>query len=281
MTSSTNAAPRPCVQQRARRHGEDGIHGKGGIVESATCRIYSVLSGSNPTLSAIFARAARSMAARAAFRLRATRVPLVALGTNPTLSAISIPQISSHSVPIRPSIDDRDEQSALLVEPPHLGVFGVLAGVPRRSQVAPGFDLKPIAFPPHGHATPCTIDVLDRPAVSDDATDRSAVRTDVIGLGTHSALEVPLNRELQEGRRHRFAQNGGPLEGLTDRQGSRDVHAWLRRIGVTRQTVNAIELGKYSPSLEVAFRIAAVFRVPLDQVFQYDGDRTASEKKKV
>jgi putative transcriptional regulator len=53
------------------------------------------------------------------------------------------------------------------------------------------------------------------------------------------------------------------------------------KIGVTRQTVNAIELGKYSPSLEVAFRIAAVFRVPLDKVFQYDGDRTASEKKKV
>ena len=44
------------------------------------------------------------------------------------------------------------------------------------------------------------------------------------------------------------------------------------RIGVTRQTVNAIELGKYSPSLEVAFRIAAVFGVPLDEVFQYSGD---------
>jgi putative transcriptional regulator len=43
------------------------------------------------------------------------------------------------------------------------------------------------------------------------------------------------------------------------------------RIGVTRQTVNAIELGKYSPSLEVAFRIAAVFGVPLDNVFQYNG----------
>ena len=41
------------------------------------------------------------------------------------------------------------------------------------------------------------------------------------------------------------------------------------RIGVTRQTVNAIELGKYSPSLEVAFRIAAVFGKPLDAVFQY------------
>ena len=41
------------------------------------------------------------------------------------------------------------------------------------------------------------------------------------------------------------------------------------KIGVTRQTVNAIELGKYSPSLEVAFRIADVFGVPLDEVFQY------------
>jgi len=41
------------------------------------------------------------------------------------------------------------------------------------------------------------------------------------------------------------------------------------RIGVTRQTVNAIEQGKYSPSLEVAFRIAAVFGVPLEHVFRY------------
>jgi len=40
-------------------------------------------------------------------------------------------------------------------------------------------------------------------------------------------------------------------------------------IGVTRQTVNAIELEKYSPSLEVAFRIAAVFGLPLEKVFRY------------
>ena len=40
------------------------------------------------------------------------------------------------------------------------------------------------------------------------------------------------------------------------------------RIGMTRQTVAAIEAGKYSPSLEAAFRIAEVFGVPLDQVFQ-------------
>ena len=41
------------------------------------------------------------------------------------------------------------------------------------------------------------------------------------------------------------------------------------RIGVTRQTVIAIEQGKYSPSLEVAFQIAHVFGVPLDDAFQY------------
>lgn len=41
------------------------------------------------------------------------------------------------------------------------------------------------------------------------------------------------------------------------------------RVGVTRQTINAIEGNKYSPSLEVAFRIARVFNVPLEQVFQY------------
>jgi putative transcriptional regulator len=43
-----------------------------------------------------------------------------------------------------------------------------------------------------------------------------------------------------------------------------------RQIGVTRQTVMAIEKGKYSPSLEVAFRIARVFGVPLETVFGYE-----------
>jgi putative transcriptional regulator len=41
------------------------------------------------------------------------------------------------------------------------------------------------------------------------------------------------------------------------------------RIGMTRQTVIAIEQGRYAPSLEVAFKIARVFDVPLEQVFQY------------
>ncbi len=49
------------------------------------------------------------------------------------------------------------------------------------------------------------------------------------------------------------------------------------RVGVTRQTVNAIEQGKYSPSLETAFRIARVFGVPLEDVFQYSDATTGSD----
>lgn len=44
------------------------------------------------------------------------------------------------------------------------------------------------------------------------------------------------------------------------------------RIGVTRQTVAAIEQGKYSPTLETAFRIADVFAVALDEVFRWTED---------
>lgn len=42
-----------------------------------------------------------------------------------------------------------------------------------------------------------------------------------------------------------------------------------RQVGVTRQTIVAIENAKYSPSLEVAFKIALVFGVPLEEVFSY------------
>ncbi|WP_436844068.1 helix-turn-helix transcriptional regulator [Streptomyces subrutilus] len=56
-----------------------------------------------------------------------------------------------------------------------------------------------------------------------------------------------------------------------------------RRIGVSRQTVIAIEQGRYSPSLEMAFQIAQVFGVPLDTVFQYaahpgGADNTGTEE---
>lgn len=53
------------------------------------------------------------------------------------------------------------------------------------------------------------------------------------------------------------------------------------RIGVTRQTIAAIEAGKYSPTLETAFRIAEVFGKPLEEVFQWERGtpvRTTTER---
>ena len=41
------------------------------------------------------------------------------------------------------------------------------------------------------------------------------------------------------------------------------------KVGVTRQTIVAIENGKYSPTLELAFRIARVFKTPLEEVFSF------------
>lgn len=51
------------------------------------------------------------------------------------------------------------------------------------------------------------------------------------------------------------------------------------RIGVTRQTIAAIESGKYSPSLEAAFRIAHVFGVPLHDVFEWAPDERATRSR--
>lgn len=45
-----------------------------------------------------------------------------------------------------------------------------------------------------------------------------------------------------------------------------------QKVGVTRQTIVAIEKGKYSPSLELAFRIARVFKLPLEEVFFFETD---------
>ena len=45
-----------------------------------------------------------------------------------------------------------------------------------------------------------------------------------------------------------------------------------QRVGVTRQTIIAIEQGRYSPSLEMAFQIAQTFDVTLDDVFRYESN---------
>jgi len=48
------------------------------------------------------------------------------------------------------------------------------------------------------------------------------------------------------------------------------------KVGVTRQTIIAMEQDKYSPSLELAFRIAHVFGVPLEEVFSYQPEDTST-----
>jgi putative transcriptional regulator len=55
--------------------------------------------------------------------------------------------------------------------------------------------------------------------------------------------------------------------------------ALAKQVGVTRQTIIAIENGKYSPSLELAFRIALAFNVPLDEVFTYQPEEPVKEKQ--
>jgi putative transcriptional regulator len=65
------------------------------------------------------------------------------------------------------------------------------------------------------------------------------------------------------------AQIDNNIRRLRFEHGEMTQQALAEQVGVTRQTINAIELGKYSPSLEVAFRIAAAFDTPLEQVFQY------------
>lgn len=43
------------------------------------------------------------------------------------------------------------------------------------------------------------------------------------------------------------------------------------RLGVSRQTINAIETGKYDPSLPLAFKIGRLFKRPLEEIFQMEG----------
>lgn len=59
------------------------------------------------------------------------------------------------------------------------------------------------------------------------------------------------------------------IRSLRAAQGEMTQAELARRIGVTRQTLIAIEQGKYSPSLEVAFQIAQVLGAALDDVFSY------------
>jgi len=59
------------------------------------------------------------------------------------------------------------------------------------------------------------------------------------------------------------------IRDLREQAGGMTQQELADAVGITRQTVNAIEANKYSPSLEVAFEIARVFEMPLERVFQY------------
>ena len=69
-----------------------------------------------------------------------------------------------------------------------------------------------------------------------------------------------------------MAQIKNEIRRLRFEHGEMTQQELAEKIRVTRQTVNAIEQGKYSPSLEAAFRIAEVFALPLESVFHYDKD---------
>ena len=61
-------------------------------------------------------------------------------------------------------------------------------------------------------------------------------------------------------------------EGLTQEE-------LARKLGVTRQTINAIENNKYNPTLELAFKLARLFGRPVDEVFQYHPVKPAGSGK--
>ena len=55
-------------------------------------------------------------------------------------------------------------------------------------------------------------------------------------------------------------------------QGEVTQEELAKRVGCTRQTIIALEQGKYVPSIELAFRVARAFGAPLEEVFQYKND---------
>lgn len=67
----------------------------------------------------------------------------------------------------------------------------------------------------------------------------------------------------------RMGRLSNTLRNLRFQHGEMTQQQLADQVGITRQTVNAIESNKYSPSLEVAFLIARVFKVGIEQVFQY------------
>jgi putative transcriptional regulator len=79
----------------------------------------------------------------------------------------------------------------------------------------------------------------------------------------HNKQTGPLKNQI---RRLRFDHDEMTQQDLAD------------RVGVTRQTIIALEAGKYVPSLALAFRLAQTFGVPIEGVFQYDGSGSSDDQ---
>jgi putative transcriptional regulator len=75
----------------------------------------------------------------------------------------------------------------------------------------------------------------------------------------------PTDRLTNQIRRLRFERGEMTQQALAD------------LVGVTRQTILALEAGKYTPSLTLAFRLARAFGLPVEGVFQYDGQAESDQ----
>ena len=81
-----------------------------------------------------------------------------------------------------------------------------------------------------------------------------------------------ITNRLRALREHRF-------------QTSADSKLWTQeglaaRVGVSRQTIIAIEKGTYNPSLELAFKLAAIFDVKIEEIFTYQGETSWDDREK-
>ena len=81
---------------------------------------------------------------------------------------------------------------------------------------------------------------------------------------------MPRGSGVTGGGTEPFAQITNSIRRLRFDAGEMTQKDLAARAGVTRQTINALEAGKYAPTLDLAFRIARVFGKPLEEVFQYD-----------
>ena len=82
----------------------------------------------------------------------------------------------------------------------------------------------------------------------------------------HGSISIEGDSKMGESR---ISNNIRTLRFFNDEMTQQQL---AEKVGVTRQTIIAVEKGKYSPSLELAFRIAHVFDVPLEEVFTYDAE---------